>query len=143
MVGMVKAFPGAGGAGEVADNASDGYPLGSWKDGKFSFYSPQAEKQWRQVALNSGVHFQNWSQGRKLNEKIRQLAELGFTPSADIYRGPDGDYYQMTPEAREDSQITTLRSAELKRDPSKSDIGTAVQKANTQITPQAMALMHQ
>jgi hypothetical protein len=144
MVGVVKAFSGSGGPDRTTDDETSGnYPLGSWKEGKFSFTSPQAETQWRQVALHSGVHFQNWSQGRKLNEKTQQLAGLGFLPSADIYRGPDGDYYQMTPAAREDPQITALRSTALKSNPGKSDIGTAVQKANARITPQAMALMHQ
>jgi hypothetical protein len=145
MVGVVKAFSGAGGAADSTADAEtdDDSPLGSWKDGTFSFTSPQAEAQWRRVALRSGVDFQNWSQGRKLTEKTRQLAELGFLPSADIYRGPDGNYYQMTPAAREHPQITAMRSIALKSDPSKIDIGTAVQKANARITPQAMALMDQ
>jgi hypothetical protein len=144
MVGVVRALSGASSPGHtLRGETDDDYSLGSWKDGKFNFYSPQAEAQWREAALHSGVHFQNWSQGRKVDEKTRQLAELGFRPSADIYRGPDGNYYQMTPAAREDPQITALRSAELKRDPSKNDIDTAVQNANARITPQAMALMGQ
>ncbi|HEY4162469.1 MAG TPA: toxin glutamine deamidase domain-containing protein [Dongiaceae bacterium] len=127
------------GAGETGGD----YPLGSWKDGKFSFYSPQAEAQWRNESVNSGVHFQSWDRGRKLNEKTRQLVELGFAPSADIYQGPDGDYYQMRPATREDPQVTALRGVALKSDPDKADIGTVMKRANAQIAPQALALMAQ
>jgi hypothetical protein len=78
---------------EAPENA---YPLGAWSGGRFAFKSPEAEQQWRRDAVDAGVHFQAWDQGRKLNEKTRKLVELGFAPSADIYRGPDGDYYHMT-----------------------------------------------
>jgi hypothetical protein len=119
------------------------YPLGSWSGGNFSFKSPAAEEQWRRDAVDAGVHFQGWNKGRKLGEKAQPLAELGFAPSDDTYRGPDGSYYQITPPALEDPQITAMRNRVMKIDSTRANIGAAVQRANNQIAPQAMALMRE
>jgi hypothetical protein len=137
MVGMPK-----GSLGLLSTSSEEpDYPLGSWSDGKFIFKSPAAEQQWRKDAVDSGAHFQAWTQGRKLTEQARQMLELGFAPSADTYRGPDGDYYQMTTAAIEDPHISAMRSAALKRTPVKADLGTALRQAIQQIKPEAMALM--
>jgi hypothetical protein len=142
MVSPASGFFGPRGSAKKSDDSGEqpsDYPLGTWSNGKFSFHSPAAEERWRRDAVDSGVHYQAWDQGRKLNEKRRQLVEMGFAPRADIYRGPDGEYYHMTPAAREDPQVTAMRRVALNDDKRSGDIGELAKRANTRIAPEALA----
>jgi hypothetical protein len=142
MVALASGFFGPSAKPAVARQNENDYPLGSWSNNKFSFNSPQAEEQWRRDAVQNGVHFQSWDQGRKLNEKQRQLAELGFAQSDDIYRGPDGEYYQTTPASQEAPEVTAMRAASLQQDKSR-DLGETMRRVTTNITPDALATMAQ
>jgi hypothetical protein len=139
MVGVAKTFLDANPLEANAGDGADNYPLGSWSNGAFTFKSASAEQKWREDALQSGVHFQAWDKGAKLSDKTRQLVELGFAPSDDIYRGPDGDYYQITPAARPDMRAPILRASASKSGRDESGVGEALRGASKVVAPTALA----
>ena len=73
------------------DTARQNDELGRWKDGRFTFDSPEAEAVWQRRAYAQGVHPQDWHHGREVDTETAKLVERGMAGATPpFYRGPDG-----------------------------------------------------
>lgn len=75
-----------------ADQSSDQPAIfGAWRDGRFEFDSPEAQKAWHHVAYNQGIDPETWHLGREMDERTETVVAAGLGGSLPpTYRGPDG-----------------------------------------------------
>lgn len=76
---------------KTPQTANEKDELGRWKDGRFTFDSPEAEVTWHQRAYAQGIHPQDWHRGREVDAETAKLVEAGLAGATPpYYRGPDG-----------------------------------------------------